>query len=240
MNTNETLIHALGYLDGYREPQTLEGEAWQADAQAQACLFETGALRIPNRGENAAERKRHERAVRALVEAGLLFEHGKAIGLTPEGDTEARRMAGLPTLDRALDLLAAIATSPDKWSGGWISESSLCGMEPLPPGRIGEPRTPEKKVDALTVHVLPLLAARLITWRIVAGLDGLHLYGLTLQGANRAGGDAANWWRTIRRPRAYALPEAYATAWSMAYHAREHAKPARPNLVHHLDPVDAP
>jgi hypothetical protein len=240
MKTGDTLLHILGYIDGCREPLTLAGDSWQADAQAQAHLFETGALRIPNRGENPASRKHYERTVEALVRSGLLFEHGLAIGLTPDGDTEARRMAGLPTLDKALDLLDAIARSPDKWSGGWISESSLCGLQPLPPGRIGEPRTPEKKVDALTVHALPLLAARFITWRIVAGLDGVYLYRLTEQGANRAKGAAAKWWSTIRRPRAYTPPDTYTTAWRMAYHAREHAKPARPNLVHHLDPVDAP
>ncbi len=234
---NHTLIHALGFIDGCREPLALAGAEWQADEQAKVAYRETGAVRVPNRGENPAERKRHERDVSALVSVGLLFEHGKALGLTPEGDAAARRMAGLPTLDKALNLFDAVETSPGKWSGGWVSESSLCGMEPLPPGRIGEPRTPERETHTLLAYMHPLLAAKLAEWRTVAGLDGVYLYRTTATGHE---GAAAAWWRTIRRPRAYALPDTYAAAWRIAYTARQHAKPARPNLIHHLDPVDPP
>ena len=236
------LAYILGYTDGHLEPQPLTGEHWQADKQAQATYAETGALRITNPCTgNQAERKRYEREVEALVQRGLVFEHGRAIGLTVEGDAEARRMAGLPTLDRALDLLAALASSPDRWSEGWISESSLCGMEPLPRGRIGKQRTPEKKVAAYMPYMASLLAARLVTWRDVDGLDGVLLYRPSATGHERANeGAASKWWKLIRRPSAYTPPPDYVDGWRAAYTAREHAKPAKPNLIHHADPVDAP
>ena len=36
------------------------------------------------------------------------------------------------------------------------------------------------------------------------------------------------------------LPDAYAAAFNAAYESRPTAKPAKPNWVSHLDPVNAP
>ncbi len=238
MNTNETLIYVLGYLDGSREPLPLRDDAWQSDQQAKAAYAATGAIHIPNSGEDAAGRKRFIRAAESLESGGLVHRHGKRIGLTPAGDAAARRLAGLPTLEAAADLLAAIA-QPDRrhrWSDGSISESSLCGLAPLPPGQIGQARTPSEELNVLLAFAAPLLCAGLIGWRPVSGLDGVLLYS-----AKKAGkGDAAKWYRTIKSKRQFVTPPHYQEGWQRAYAGREYARPEKPHMVCHLDVVDAP
>jgi hypothetical protein len=239
MNTS---LYILGHIDGHLEPQHLDGEHWQADQQAKADYRDSGACWIRNPATDQAERKRFERDLDAMEKGGLIFTAGKNIGMTSAGDSEARRLAGLPTLNDAYDLLAAIATSPDKWDGGWVSECSLCGCDPLPPGRVGHSRVPEKRSAMMLAYMSPLLAARLVTWRQVQGMEDVFLYGCTQTGfdAARLHGDASQWVKRITRPRSFDCPDEYAAGWSRAYQARQHATPARANLVHHLDPVDPP
>ena len=98
-----------------------------------------------------------------------------------------------------------------------------------------------KLVNMLTEHAAPLLAARLVTWRHVERLDGVILYSVTPEGrANATKGNAAAWFKRITRPKSYPLPAAYCEGWERAYAQRPHAKPARPNMVHHLDPIAPP
>ena len=243
VNPLNPLLHILGTIDGTLEAQPLTGSAWQADQQAQAAYTQDRSVRVMNPGEDGAARKRFERALRTLRDEGQLTTSGKRIGLTTAGDTEARGLAGLPVLTDCLDLLAAIA-KPDRkhrWSDGSVSESSLCGLEPLPPGVIGAERTPARAADILTAYAAPLLVARLIDWRLVAGFDGVVLYSATDAGRTMSKrGDPGKWYRTIKGKRKITLPDDYAAGWQTAYSARADATPARANLIHHLDPVDPP
>jgi hypothetical protein len=240
-NEEHALLFILGTIDGTLEPQPLTPAAGQADAQARAAYGEAGAVAVPNPGEDAAARKRFERACAALREAGHITACGKKTGLPEAGHESARRLAGLPTLSDALPLLAAIIESRDKWTDGSVSEPTLCGLAALPRGIIGKPRIPEKTASALTAHALPLLAARLIDWRSVEGFDGLFLYHPTAAGMKLAGtGNAETWFKRIRRPRQFDMPPAYCGGWQRAFTARQHARPERANLVHHQDPVDPP
>lgn len=238
---NNTLFYTLGAIDGHVEPQPLDGAHWQADQQAQTAYRDTGAVWVKNPATDQACRKRFERDLDELENAGLIFRHGKLIGLTESGDEQARKLAGFPTLNDAVDLLNAIYTSNARWSGGWISEPSLCGCEPLPPGRVGHARMPEGRAGMLCAFAGPLLAARLVEWRPVAGLDGVFLFRATEAGRDRAKhGDAARWFRRMKRPRSFDMPPSYTDGWHRAFTARQVATPARPNLVHHLDVIDAP
>jgi hypothetical protein len=243
MTTNEehALLYILGTIDGTLEPQPLTPAAWQADAQSLAAYAEAGAVAVSNPGEDAAGRKRFERACAALREGGHVAPFGKKIGLTEAGHERARRLAGLPTLTDALPLLAAIVESREKWTNGSVSEPSLCGLAALPRGVIGKTRIPEKAANALIAHALPLLAARLIAWRSVEVFDGLFLYHPTAAGLKLAEtGNAETWFKRIRRPRQFDMPPAYCDGWQRAFTARQHARPERANLVHHQDPVDPP
>ncbi|MFH0878491.1 MAG: hypothetical protein V2A34_02145 [Lentisphaerota bacterium] len=240
---NTALLHILGSVDGTLEARETKGDAWQADQQALASYDERGAVLIRNPGDDGAGRKRFERACQSLQASELVIIQRKFIALTPSGDDEARRLAGLPVLADSMDLLAAIA-SPDRkhrWSDGSISESSLCGIEPLPPGVIGKERTPARAVNMLMAHMAPLLSAKLAAWRIVPRFDGVYLYYATDAGRKMASrGDAGKWFRSIKTPRKFKLPDAYSDSWQLAYNARASATPARPNLIHHLDVVDPP
>jgi hypothetical protein len=243
MNTTEktTLLHILGHIDGALEPQSLDGTHWQADRQSLASYADTGCLLIASAGENSNAKLRHRRAVESLTRAGLLVAAGKLIGLTPQGHTEARKLADLPGMDNALDLLAAIAGHPDRWSCGGVSESSLLGGPPLPPGRIGCERIPIGKASLLAYTVAPLLVARLVSWRGVAGLDGVFLFKPTDRGREQAKrGKSESWFKRCHKPKGFTPPPPWCDAWQSAFQSRQHATPERPCMVHHLDPTDPP
>jgi len=240
---NETLLHVLGTIDGTLEPQSLEGSFWQADMQRLAAYRDTRALRVKNPNEARPARRRFERDIERAEGDGVLFRAGRDIGLTAEGDAFARKLAGLPTLADAAPMLAAIV-NPDPahtWSGGWVSESSLCGLAPMPVGTVGRERTPVRLVVLFMPFALALLAARLIEWRVVRAYEGVYLFRASNEGRAVASGDATRWPRIFkRRPPVARVSAAYANAWHAAYEARKHAEPARPNLVHHLEPIDPP
>lgn len=240
----DALMHVLGSVDGTLEPQTLNGPAWQADQQAKSAYRESGAVLVSNPGHDPATRKAFDRSLDELEAAGLIHFAGRKVGLTSVGDRQARELAGLPTLDDAVHLLAAIARPEKKyrWSNGAISESSLCGLSALPPGKVGMERTPSKLVNVLTSHLAPLLVAGLVIWRQVAGLDGVLLFGpATAEAAGLAkSGDPAKWYAVVKQGRQFTPPDTYSEAWNTAYNARQHATPLKSNLIHHLDPCDPP
>jgi hypothetical protein len=242
MKTHEqtALLHILGTVDGTLEPQPLTGAAWQADRQVINSYSESKAVCITNPGGDSTEKKRFTRAVENLLDSGMVFQSGRLIGLTPEGDQTARAAAGLPSLNDALPLLGAIIESKAKWTNQSVSESTLCGMVALPHAKIGTQRIPEKGANYLTAHILPLLSANLITWRTVDGFDGVYLYHPTPAGMQADYGDPGAWFKRIKRPKQFTPPEAYCVAWMKAYSARPHTPPARPSLIQHQDPVDPP
>jgi hypothetical protein len=84
-------------------------------------------------GGESAERKRGERDLVQLADAGFVEAHrpqGKTTGvsLTPTGEARARGLAGLPSLEDSVELLLAlveISISGDCHEGGWIWEGTI-------------------------------------------------------------------------------------------------------------------
>lgn len=256
------LAQALGRLTGAVEPRPLDGEAWQADWQAIERLEHTGGRMLWRAlGEDGAERKAATRARARLVEMGLVELMGdKAFRLTRNGADAARRVLGLPTYEDSLfavDFLADKKTDPHRWTGGWVSENSLCGGDPYTPGVAGESRIDPEWAMPFADAVAPALAAFLIRWRRRSHGDGLFLYGLTQAGwdvarERKAAGVAApqRWLEIVHGPKDHTpitytesefltIAQAYEIGWSDSYHSRESAQPLDARIWH-LDPLDAP
>ena len=242
---NAALLHILGTLDGHLEPRPLEDSSFQADWQETAHYANGGGLAVPPMGDDAAARKQWSRAMAGLESKGMIVRLGKEILLTPDGHEQARKVAGLPGIDHALDLLNAVATCPARWAGGWISEPSLAGLEPFPHTKAGGCRIPSERLGLLLASANVLVLERLLTWRPLRLGDGIGgdvvLYRLTEAGQQRAtAGDAGRWFMRVEAARGIPLPEGYSLAFDVAYRAREHARPRWPNRIGHLDPIDPP
>ena len=238
---NAALLHILGSLDGHLEPRPLEDSSFQAAWQEQAHYASGGGLAVPAQGDDAAARKQWSRAMAGLESKGMIVRLGKEILLTPDGHEQARKVAGLPGIDHALDLLNAVAACPARWAGGWISEPSLAGLEPFPHTKAGGCRIPSERLGLLLATADVLVLERLLTWRpFRLGWD-FCLYRLTEEGQRRAtAGDAGRWFMRVEAARVIPLPEGYSLAFDQAYRAREHARTRWPNRIGHLDPVDPP
>lgn len=247
MNKHEeaALLHTLGTLDGHLEPRPLEDSSFQADWQDQAHYASGGGLAVPPMGDTPAERKAWTRALAGLERHGSVIRTGKELRLTEQGHVAARTVAGLPGIDHALDLLAAVATSPARWGGHWVSEPSLAGLAPCPSAKVGLCRIPPERLGLLLATADVLVLERLLTWRPLRLGDGIGgdvvLYRLTEAGQQRAtAGDADKWFTRIGAAKVIPLPPEYSLAFDQAYRAREHARPRWPNRVGHLDPIDPP
>jgi len=247
MNPHETsaLQHVLGTHDGALEPRPLSAVQWDADWQEAFNYADGGGLAVPPMGDDAAARKQWSRAMAGLESKGMIVRLGTEILLTPDGHEQARKVAGLPGIDHALDLLNAAAACPARWAGGWISEPSLAGLEPFPHTKAGGCRIPSERLGLLLASANVLVLERLLTWRPLRLGDGIGgdvvLYRLTEAGARRAtAGDAGRWFRRVEAARVIPLPEGYSLAFDAAYRARETARPRWPNRVGHLDPIDQP
>ncbi len=170
---------------------------------------------------------------------------GKGLRLTGQGHATARKLAGLPGVGDALDLLAAVAACPARWTQGWVSEPSLAGLEAFPRGVVGECRFPDDgRLSLLLATADALVLEGLLRWRpFRLGWD-FCLYEPTPAGRGRAAeGDAARWFGRVEAAKAIPLPEPpepYGLAFAAAYRNRETARPRWPNRIGHLDPVDAP
>jgi hypothetical protein len=238
---NAALLHILGSLDGHLEPRPLEDSSFQADWQEQAHYASGGGLAVPAQGDDAAGKKQWQRSLAGLERQGLIVRAGKEIALTTDGHATARRLAGLPGEVEALDLLAAVATCPTRWTGGWASEPSLAGLPPCPSAKEGCCRIPGERLGLLLATADALVLAGLITWRPFKMGGDFCLYAATRAGHQRAGdGDAARWFRRVEAARVNPLAEDYALAFEAAYRARESARPRWPNRCGHLDPIDPP
>lgn len=235
----------LGFTDGSLEAQALEPDPWQNWKQVEAGFLETGMLKMPNPGVDAATRKRHDRALMELEKKRLIVKDGKKIGVTPSGDALARMLCGLPEIEDAADVMAAIVTAPAsvRWSNGCVSESSLCGLLPCPIVAEGEERTPAPLASFLQRHLAPLTVAKLICWRPVHKVEGVFLYCVTDEGLtwhDAHPGTVAAWVERLHNRREIGLPETYVNAWLKAFNSRANAEPENESLVHHLDPCDPP
>ena len=247
MNHHETsaLQTILGTHDGALEPRPLSAVQWDADWQESAHYASGGGLAVPSMGDDAAGKKQWLRALTGLERQGYVIRANKELRLTPDGHATARRLAGLPGGVEALDLLAAAATCPARWAGGWISEPSLAGLEPFPHTKAGGCRIPSERLGLLLASANVLVLERLLTWRPLRLGDGIGgdvvLYRLTEAGQQRAtAGDADKWFTRIGAAKVIPLPPEYSLAFDQAYRAREHARTRWPNRVGHLDPVDQP
>lgn len=238
---NAALLHILGTLDGHLEPRPLEDSSFQAAWQEQAHYASGGGLAVPAQGDDAAEKKQWHRSLAGLERQGLIIRANKDIALTPDGHATARRLAGLPGEVEAHDLLAAVATSPARWGGHWVSEPSLCGLSPCPSAKVGLCRIPPERLGLLLATADALALEGLIAWRPFRLDWDFCLYALTEAGARRAtAGDAGRWFMRVEAARVIPLPEGYSLAFDAAYRARETARPRWPNRVGHLDPIDQP
>ena len=247
MNHHETsaLQTILGTHDGALEPRPLSAVQWDADWQEAFNYADGGGLAVPSMGDDAAARKQWHRSLAGLERQGYVTRADKELRLTDDGHATARRLAGLPGEVEALDLLAAVATCPARWAGGWISEPSLAGLEPFPHTKAGGCRIPSERLGLLLASANVLVLERLLTWRPLRLGDGIGgdvvLYRLTEAGQQRAtAGDADKWFTRIGAAKVIPLPPEYSLAFDQAYRAREHAGTRWPNRVGHLDPVDQP
>ena len=248
----ELLAAMLGAVDGLHEPQNLTAtpRQWQADWQRRQDYLDNGhALPWKNPGDDGASRKAYTRARDTLAGAGLavVADGGKRAGLTPAGLEAARELCGLPMLADALAGLDFMLAAPDavRWMpGGFVSETTLAGLEPYPRRKIGEDRLPVEMAGAVVLGMLPAIEAGFVEWR-TGGADGVFLYALTPEGHVEAerrkadgGADAGRWAAVAARRDC--PPEVYAVAWRETFEGRTTAEPLWPSVVAHLDPVDAP
>ena len=253
----EILGAILGHVDGTMEPQKLEGKPWQADQQARRAFRESGGLLAWTNEGTGTDRKRRTRALASLSISGLvnIADGGRRVGLTREGDDAARKLCRLPTLDDSmplLDHLTAAEQDATRWRGfegepGWMSEGTLCGMDPIPDAPVGGQRVKFEKVETLLAHVLPMIVAGLVTWRQHSKQSELILYAATIEGvrtaeARRATGTArpGTWSSLLRRYRLPAGPAAYGDAWLAAFSQREIAEPANRRMIEFLSLLDCP
>jgi len=248
----ELLAAMLGAVDGLHEPQNLTAKPrqWQADWQRRKDYCDNGhTLPWKNPGDGGANRKAYTRARDALAGAGLavVAEGGKRCGLTPAGLKGARKLCGLPMLADALaglDYLLAAPPSVRWMPGGFVSETTLAGLEPYPRRKIGEDRLPVEMAGAVAWGMLPAIVGGFVEWR-TAGADGVFLYAITPDGRaeaerRKADGRAdAGGWAAVAARRD-CPPEAYAVAWREMFEGRQTAEPLWPSVMAHLDPVDAP
>ena len=239
------LLHILGTLDGHLEPRPLTESEYAADWPEQAHYADGGGLAVPPMGDTPAERKAWTRALAGLERHGYVIRTGKEWRLSEQGHEQGRRLAGVPGVEDALDLLAAIAACPARWGGHWVSEPSLCGLSPCPRAPVGGCRIPSERLGLLLASANVLVLERLLTWRPLRLGDGIGgdvvLYRLTEAGQQRAtAGDADKWFTRIGAAKVIPLPPEYSLAFDQAYRAREHARPRWPNRIGHLDPVDPP
>ena len=243
MNKHEeiALLHVLGSLDGHLEPRPVEESSFNADWQDQAHYASGGGLAVPPMGDTPAERKAWTRALAGLERHGYVIRTGKEWRLSEQGHEQGRRLAGVPGVEDALDLSAAIATCPARWGGHWVSEPSLCGLSPCPSAKVGACRIPGERLGLLLATADALVLEGLLAWRPFKMGGDFCLYALTEAGARRAtAGDAANWFKRVESAKTFPLSEPYVLAFEAAYRARASARPRWPNRVAHLDPIDPP
>lgn len=253
---SELLAALLGQLDALFEPVDCAWNGRAAQYQAQWQRRDkylgrydwTGDGLLPwlNPGEDPAEKKRYSRALAALAGQGLVKREGKEAGLTAAGLTAARKLCGhlqqedcLPGLDA---MLAFMGTDYE-WNGGkgypesgYVSEASLAGFAPWPPGTVGKPRLSDYWVEDA---MLPLSIAGLIDHDFRKDFE-LPLYRLTAEGRTLAEERRCNktaapkaWPKLAKRIRQYKTPAAYLDAWKTAKAALESAKPLQVNRVKH-------
>lgn len=229
-----------------RRQRYLKGSDWLPGPPA-------GLLPWSNPGEDAAEKKKVSRAMNDLEGQGLVRMEGKAAGLTAEGLVAARSVVGniqleacLPGLDFFLSKLGTDHEWIDEGSRGiiaqgYLSECTLAGFDPFPPGEVGKTRLPDSAnwvLDAL----VPLAVADLIDHDFKPDFE-LPLYRLTERGralaeerrdAGKADPDA--WLKladlVIEAPDA-AVEDAYFAAWKRAAAELKNAQPLNRNCIAH-------
>ena len=255
---SELLAALLGKLDALFEPQPLNeyGPAYQARWQRRDKYLGryewTGAGLLPwsNPGEDQAEKKRYSRAMAALKDQGLVRMEGRAAGLTAEGLTVARPLVGQLQLEDCLpglDVLLNFIGTGHEWignvSGGWVSESSMAGYDPIPLGKVGQSSLPDSGFWVISA-LLPLAIAGLIDhdfWNNCIPLYYLTKEGRTLAKERRDNKKAnpkawpklKNWVKGKKRIplMTEAACEAWQSAKESATAALESAKPININII---------
>ena len=224
-----------------RRQRFLKGSDWLPGPPA-------GMLDWSNPGQGAAGRQRVVRAFGDLEAKGLVHRGVKSAGLTAEGIVAARYEVGniqletcLPGLDFLLSQLGTDAEWRDGGDGGYISECSLAGYDPMPPGKVGACRLPDSAAWAVDALV-PLAVAGLIDHDFKPRFE-LPLYHLTAEGRTLAEerlaagiADPDAWMElahlVIKAPDANA-EAAYCAAWARSINELTNAKPLNTNCIAH-------
>lgn len=253
---SELLAALLGQLDALFWPVDFAWDGpppafqsqWQRRDKYLGRYDWTGAGLLPweNRGEDQAEKKRYSRAMAALKDQKLIRMEGKAVGLTDAGLIAARKLCGHLQLEDCLlglDALLSFIKTRHEWNSGegtpgtgFISEASLAGFNPWPPGKIGKPRLPDYWVESA---MLPLAIAGLVDDAFRKDFE-LPLYRLTNDGRKlaeqrRRTGQAApkSWPKLKKRISQYREPAAYRDAWEKEIEAQPNMKPPQASRVTH-------
>lgn len=204
-----------------------------------------GLIPWHNPGEDPTGKKRHSRAMTALTDQGMIRMDGKQAGLTPQGFTAARTLAGHVQLDDCLpgvDLMLSMLGGKHEWTDppnvvGYVSECSLAGFAPMPPAKIGQTRLPDSALWVIDA-ILPLAVAGYIGHDFQPHFE-LPLYHLTDTGhalamerkRNRKA-SSRSWSKLEKVINAYA-DHAYSAAYTAAAAALENCRPLEASRINH-------
>lgn len=243
---HDILAALLGQIEALFEPCPDTNPArWQYQAQY------IGGTDWPGPGEmlplawiqpgDAAGRKSFQRQLAALSESGLVRVAGRNAGLTEQGLDAARICCGHIALADALpglDYMLSLDGTPHEWQDGvdrgFVSESSLCGGAPLPPGTPGKARVKDSHVVDM---ILPLLIAGYVQTDYCLTYPDLALYALTPRGRDMASERHASgkarpedWLKLKIR---HTEPDAWFTAWQATRAAIAAASPIQKHRIRH-------
>ena len=247
---SELLSILLGRIDALFEPVSPfsypSGD--QCRWQSRMAYNAGQGFRWRNPGEDSAQKKAFCRAAQGLMKSGLVKQIGKNIDFTATGLTLARELAGHVQLEDCLcglDFFLGLLKTGHEWRDGdlyrgCVSEASLVGFDPMPPGEIGKTRLPNSALWVIPA-LIPLAVDGLIDHDYQPHFE-LPLYRLTAKGRELAAerrdtgkANAAAWLKLAGRVRRHNEPDVYITAWLAEHDRFKNAEPLQAcRVTHHL------